>query len=266
MLNALLHAKGFSLLEHHAIPTHESRSLPKIVWMFWEQGEANAPPIVQYCIRSWRDLNPTWDVRVVDGASLTNHLDMQQNSVTAKLPVEKRANVIRNKLLVRHGGVWADATTLCAIPLDKWLYMLMPSGFFFFSRPGPDRLISNWFIASDPRGEVMTSIDRAYDAYWERKHGPYPYFGYHYTIEYLYRTDRRFRKKFMTMPRIPAEPSHWLQRWITSRNRSTKPIPDLHGIPIHKLTHKKPIDVNELLSITDTDTDTETERRSGITQ
>ena len=215
--------------------------LPRVIWMLWDKGEAAAPPLVRHCIASWRAHNPAWQVRLLDAAAFDAHPDLRAD--LPRIGIVKTSNRLRTRLLVAHGGVWADATTLCAAPLDHWLPMLMEAGLFVFARPAPDRLISNWFIAAEPGNPLLRRIEAAYDAYWRRPAGRQPYFGYHYTVEYLWRTDRGFRRGFDRIPRVSAVDPHRLQRWL--HDRSGDP-PDLTGIPVHKLDWRLDVDPEEL--------------------
>jgi hypothetical protein len=62
--------------------------------------------------------------------------------------------------------VWADATTFCRRPLDGWLWSELGGGFFAFTAPGRDRLISTWFLASSPGGPLIRALDAAVVRYW----------------------------------------------------------------------------------------------------
>jgi hypothetical protein len=89
-------------------------------------------------------------VRAIDGSQLADYLDPPTYAHIAGVPKEPEAfaDQIRIELLNVHGGVWADATTMCALPLDHWLPQRMQTGFFAFERPTPDRLIASWFLAA----------------------------------------------------------------------------------------------------------------------
>jgi hypothetical protein len=220
-----------------------SRPLPRTVWMLWDKGEAAAPPVVRHSLATWRGRNPGWTVRVLDAAAFDDYPDIRAD--LPRIGITKASNRLRNRLLLAHGGVWADASTLCASPLDHWLPMLMEAGLFFFARPGPDRLISNWFIAAEPGNPLLGAIDEAYEAYWRRPGGRFPYYGYHYTVEYLWRTSGAFRRDFARMPRLSAVDPHRLQIWLRNRTAGEAP-PDLSGIPLHKLDWRMEVDPAEL--------------------
>ena len=116
----------------------------KTVWMYWHQGWDDAPPIVQACRNSWERLNPGYEVRALDRHSMFEHVDLPAGVGPDRddLTLTKLSNVIRLRLLARHGGVWADATVLCAWPLDDWLPHRLGEGFFAFKEPGPGRMLS----------------------------------------------------------------------------------------------------------------------------
>lgn len=81
--------------------------------------------------------------------------------------VESVSNLIRLELLCRHGGAWADATTVCARPLDEWLPQHSQSGFFAFAAPGGGRPLSTWFLAAtQPQDPVIAFWRAASRAYW----------------------------------------------------------------------------------------------------
>lgn len=48
--------------------------LPKIIWLFWSQGIASAPPLVATCVESWREKNPDWGIRLLDESSAEPYL------------------------------------------------------------------------------------------------------------------------------------------------------------------------------------------------
>ena len=94
-------------------------NLPRVLWLLWLQGWHEAPPVVQACLASWRRLNPGWDVRAIDGPGAADYLSAQTFEQIASTPKEPEAfgDQIRIELLRAHGGVWADATAMCALPL-----------------------------------------------------------------------------------------------------------------------------------------------------
>ncbi len=157
-----------------------SSALPKIIWMFWSQGFSAAPPLVETCVASWRQQNPGWDIRLLDEAGAEPYLRRAKISWVRlqALPQEKRANILRMRLLAEEGGVWTDAATLCLQPLDDWLPQSMDAGLFVFHDPAYFLMVTNWFIASEKSGRLAELWRDAHEEFWAAKdylhHSSYP--------------------------------------------------------------------------------------------
>jgi mannosyltransferase OCH1-like enzyme len=227
---------------HSLAPGDIVRPLPRIIWIYWAQGESDAPEIVRFCIESWRTRNPGWTVHVLDRQSEHHHVDMAD--VSNDIRLIRRADILRLRLLHNHGGLWVDATTYCHRPLDDWLPLMMGAGFFMFSRPGPDRMIANWFIAAEPSNDAIGRLERYSTAYWAtfKKDGPF-YFAQHYMFEWLTWRNKASRLAWSLMPRLPATSALVVQQalsrpslWPVARDVLAR------GWPISKLNHKRPFD------------------------
>lgn len=143
------------------------RLIPKIIWILWYQGASEAPFIVSKCIDSWIRENSTWDVVVLDSSNLNNYVDLDMpNDNFEILSMAQKSDLIRLFLLSKYGGVWADATTICKKPLDEWIYGCTESGFFVFEKPGRDRIMSSWFIASEKGSPICTKLYGKLKSYW----------------------------------------------------------------------------------------------------
>ena len=138
------------------------------VFTYWHQGEAAAPRLVTLCIEQLRVLHPGWDIHVLDSESVVGWIEpiAVPADKLEKLSIAHQSDLIRTQLLLRHGGVWADPTVFLVRPLDQWLPKYMDSGLFLFHRPGRDRLISNWFIASEPGNILLERLYERLCRYW----------------------------------------------------------------------------------------------------
>ncbi|MBV5261808.1 hypothetical protein FLX56_25680 [Synechococcus moorigangaii CMS01] len=45
---------------------YTNTGIPKRIWMLWYQGLDKAPFLVQRCIQRWKDLNPDWEIIILD--------------------------------------------------------------------------------------------------------------------------------------------------------------------------------------------------------
>jgi hypothetical protein len=141
--------------------------IPRKLWILWYQGLSDAPLIVKRCIASWINKNPGWDVTILDNTNLNKYitLDLPEEKI-AGLALAHQSDLVRLALLIEYGGVWADATTFCIFPLDDWIDDYGHSGFFVFSKPGQDRMISNWFIASEKGNLVVSKLYKLLASFW----------------------------------------------------------------------------------------------------
>jgi hypothetical protein len=185
--------------------------VPKIVWSLWLQGWDSAPDLVRACTASWSRLNPEWEVRRLTRAHVDRLFsNTAQNAHLLKpdIPPVVLSDVVRMELLVRYGGVWTDATTYCLAPLDKWLGPAVASGFFAFDRPGPDRMLSNWFLAAVVSSQVIARWHDLTQAYWTGRTERDAYFWHHYLFAKAYETDDEVRRIWDSTPKISADGPH----------------------------------------------------------
>lgn len=146
-----------------------SKRLPKIIWICWLQGWDQAPWIARECAESWRIHNPGWEVRRVSRDTLSQYgISMEKLNEPGVMPAHK-ADLVRLRLLERHGGVWADATLLCMTPLDAWIHRaVQPAGFWsYHGRTGHGEGTSTWFLACVPRSLIVREWRRTFEAYWK---------------------------------------------------------------------------------------------------
>jgi mannosyltransferase OCH1-like enzyme len=94
--------------------------IPKIIHIIWVGDESIRP---DNCIATWRELNPTWDVRIwgnqelaefgwVNSAHMTEMYGSELNGV---------ADLMRWEILYHIGGLVVDADSICVRPLDDWM-------------------------------------------------------------------------------------------------------------------------------------------------
>jgi hypothetical protein len=207
---------------------HESSgNLPKIIWMYWHNGEHAAPDLARHCINSWRRHNPDWDVRMLDATNASDYVNVDYLPAGTRLQLV--ADAIRLELLDRYGGVWADASCLCTGPLDDWLIDRLGQGFFAFERPGPDRPLGNWFLASRQGGTLIASWAEVSRLYWKNgfysnhigPDGRRDQFVYHYLFEWMVNSDPQLRSEWLAVPRLPAGPPHLLQQQLRKCDQSS---------------------------------------------
>lgn len=238
-----------SVLHREVLAVRPLRTFPRIIHLYWDQGFDQAPELVRACVQSWEERNLGWVVRSWDRASADAVVSFAK--LPAGIKVTPYSDILRTELLRRHGGVWADATVYCTRPLDDWLLQIMAqTDFFAFSRPGPDREIASWFLASRPEGLVVSALARGVERFWRRQKAPTRvYHWFQYVFEYLDRVSRRFSREWRTAPRISAAPLLMLQGQLAGGAAPSADLELCRALPMQKLTHKRPLDVGKLKAL-----------------
>ena len=229
--------------------TPNASRLPRVLYLLWLQGWEDTPKVVSECRWSWEYHNPAWRVVLLHQGNLADHLDLDDLEGLMDLSAAALSDVVRIHVLKR-GGVWADATCFCSMPLDEWIHDHMSSGFFAFDSPGKDRMISSWFLAAVPGNALVEICGRAARRYWRcnprlrpveqsgriaRLLGSprirnlmaqrswlwhssfvkkvlrvYPYFWFHFLFGQCYRRRRLFRAVWDATPKVSALIAHRL--------------------------------------------------------
>ena len=253
--------------------------IPRKIWTLWFQGVSEAPFIVKECIDSWVRNNPTWDVVVLDSSNINNYIQLDMpEEILENVCLANQADLIRLLLLSKYGGVWCDATTFCTRPLDNWIDDYTESGFFAFEKPGVDRVLSSWFIASKKGSPVCTKLYNKLRSYFiknnfnkpnrlqrkvkhilsrilNRSHkttkywfnpiitkllNVSPYFAFHYMFERLVSTDPESKAIWQSTKKLSADSPHLIQTigLFSLPSESIKKTVNDNETPLYKLTWK----------------------------
>jgi len=247
--------------------------IPKIIYSLWLQGIAQAPALVRLNFTRWAQLNPEYQLKILD------RQDVDALFVGSDLPIDALSpqalsDVVRIRLLHDMGGIWVDASLFPVKALDEWLPEVMTeAGFFAFERPGPDRPISSWFLVATAENPILRAWWSEIKRFWckprqlvggipddpagsvspahaaaEQK---YPYFWLHYLFQYLLDTSPEFAALWGDCVQILADAPHRLQTlFINNAAPSETEIRLAAGAaPVQKLNWRVayPVDVLGLL-------------------
>jgi len=217
--------------------------MEKTIYILWFQGFINAPDIIKKCVDSWRYYNPNWNIILLDDNNLKDYIDLNEyfnvNKKFNQMLKSHLSDIIRTILLKKYGGVWADATLFCNQSLDNWLYKYTKNDFFAFDKPGPDRLISNWFLYSKKNGYIINKWLDSTIQYYKSHNTAHTYFIHHYLFGDLYNSDHIFKNNWDDVPKISADGPHSVQlKMFNDINNETKYQIDNKNIPLYKLTYK----------------------------
>jgi hypothetical protein len=254
--------------------------------MYWHQGFDKVPLVIGPCVQQWKNLHRDWEIHLLDQNNVCEFIEplaIKQKTLE-KMTLAHRSDLIRTQLLIKYGGVWVDPTCFPLQKLEAWLPENMKAGFFFFFKPGRDRIISNWFIAAEKDNMVLKTLYDALNTYWNDNNFKnlgradtsfekqinrllnrnlvfptlwfsffftkvlrvYPYMVYHFMIYQLISKHKYIKQQFEKMPKQYAEPAHCIQLagMMEGLNPDIKRIIDERTVPLFKLTWK--ISQNEI--------------------
>lgn len=229
------------------IEPFKAAEIPKIIWMYWKQGEAEAPFVVQRCIASWRRHNPEWELRVLDEKTVSNYVDMDDFPFHLGLAARFDANLLRLRLMKTYGGVWADATVYCHRPLAHWATLMTMTGFFAFRHPSPGLHIESWLIIAEKGHEIAVKWERAYSWYLKGLTvQPWVYFVFAYALQWRVRRDAKLHQAWLRNPSLPAQPTFFMMEVLRGALPQAR-LAELvqAGLPVSKLTWNAQIDEAE---------------------
>lgn len=231
---------------HQSTQGEYKRNFQKVIWMFWDKGWEEAPWIVKECAASWIRLNPSWKVTLLDQSTLGQYIQADEIPVRGpKMKLAGYTDVIRLLLLKTYGGVWADATVYCRLPLNEWLFSAMHSDFFAFFNPSNPHNISSWFLASTKNGIISEAwYSATLKQYRDPNYDGY-YFYMHREFEKLKEGSTLIKVQWRHVQPVSADGPHFLQRGNkriceSSASTESKQFIDSKQVPMYKLSFKFP--------------------------
>lgn len=213
----------------------------KNVWICWWQGIDNAPDVVKLCYQSIQHWLSDWNIHIITIENYHQYVTFP-SYVEAKwkngvISNTLMSDLLRIDLLINHGGLWIDATTLLTGPLPDYIYR---NSFFAFRNGWMDNEMinmGNWFLyASRTQNKLLLETQHLLYEYWKDNDYTKNYFIFHIFFRMV--TDR-FPEIWNQVPYINHMDQHLLIRECQDKNVTDDRINEILNITtIHKLTYK----------------------------
>ena len=152
-----------------------SRPIPRIIWIMWWQGEENMPPIVKSCLKSVQTYAKDFEIRIITEKNYSDYVDVSdvikyRNQFflgKERLLIQHFSDILRMRLLAKHGGIWLDATMFLtsSAPLEE--ACSLP---FFTIKLKKEELTDNKLLFCPEHGKIS-------DSFWASSAGN-PFFSY----------------------------------------------------------------------------------------
>ena len=239
-------------------------TVPKYIWLWWEQGWETAPFICLYTIKSFEHFNPDYKLNLICKQNFNEFIDKKYNWLFQCQGAAFRADIVRLLLLQKYGGIYADAATFCCVNITTFLKEINFNQFWgfdikTFNKTKDERTLGSWFYISEPNTYIINTFTNAFLEKAKQSPINHIYYLHHKTLTDLIINDTRFKhwyndlKKInMFMNRISAK--YWAYESSAILNEPSwfhpKRIDEMirnNEFKIIKLRHKNIASKDELL-------------------
>ena len=184
-----------------------TKPITPMIWVFWWQGEDNAPEIVKRCISSIRKNSYGMKVCIIDSqnyqqfVSVPLHILKKLNSGT--ISFTHFSDYYRMALLASHGGMWIDASIYLKGRLPAEILELP---IYTVRNPGGDSTnVSNWewtvgVMAGWKGNTLFSTVENLLSEYWKTHDNVVDYFLFDYMIRLTVNYCEGLRKDIARIP------------------------------------------------------------------
>ncbi len=196
----------------------EKKSNKDTVWFMWLQGIDNAPDIVKRCLESQKSAMPHKKFIVLDESNYKEYVTLPDYIVTKHqkgiIGSAHFSDLIRNEILIRHGGFWIDSTVFMTdgslIGDIEKTNLFMYSYYYFGFNPEIMEL-NNWFIYSTTNNNMLSLLQKFLFEYWKDYDRALNYYIYH-----IFETivNEYYEDEYKAMPIVSQAQAHVLATYI----------------------------------------------------
>lgn len=168
------------------------------VFVFWDQGYNQAPPIIQTMIDRMKNIYQDKLV-ILTSNNLSAYVDL--SSGIEKFREKKRAffsDYIRTELLLKYGGTWIDSTVFITERFNNEVNTILSSessNLFVLRIPENPYRISSWFEATNQiNNRIIALMYGALLIFAEQYDDIFEYYQYHTFFEILTQLDEKAKQ------------------------------------------------------------------------
>lgn len=214
----------------------------RTAWICWLQGMDAAPTVVKQCYASINKWLQGWDIVLITSENYADYADLPDFIIdkwkSGVISNTHFSDILRLQLLIEHGGLWLDATTMLTGVLPDYV---VQSDFFVYHNGWMDEEMINmasWFIYSaQPHFNLLVqTLDLLFE-YWNK----FNYLKNYFLLHMLFRivTDAN-KQSWSAVPYFNQIDNHLLMNELLKPFDSYRADQIKALTPIHKLTYKLP--------------------------
>ncbi|BCN29019.1 capsular polysaccharide synthesis protein [Anaeromicropila herbilytica] len=210
------------------------------VWFCWLQGINEAPEVVKRCLESIRRNMKDKNIIILDQNNIFDYIELPDYIMekwrAGIIGNAHFSDLIRLELLIRHGGLWIDATVFCTDTKlleyikDQPIFMF---SFYYFGFNPEIMMANNWMLYGTSNQNIYCLTREFLYQYWRKYNRAVNYFIFQLfmtmAIEY-------YKAEFDKMPIVSQVDAHILSTYIFDSYDSNKYELLKSQTGIHKLS------------------------------
>lgn len=214
------------------------------IWFCWFQGIENAPELVKKCFHSIKENLPEKELILLTSDNIFRYVTFPDHILDkwnkGQITPTHMTDLLRLELLIRHGGMWIDATVLCTGKEDEIPPYFFNSDLFFYQQLKPGRdghstYISSWLMSARTNNKLLMATRYLCYEYWKNNTKMIDYFLLHDFLSIvLEHYPEEWRK---IIPRDNATPHILLLRLFDQYDEQLWKAVKAQT-PFHKLSYK----------------------------
>ena len=214
----------------------------RTAWVCWLQGIDAAPVVVKQCYASVNKWLHDWDIVLITAENFSEYATLPDFIIdkwkSGLIGNAHFSDILRLQLLIEHGGLWLDATTLLTDCIPDYV---LQSDFFVFHNGWMDEEminVANWFIFSKLNSNLLLTQSRdLLIEYWRKYDYAKNYFIFHMLFRMV--TDAN-EHLWNSVPYFNQIDNHLLMIEL-QKPFNVQRVEQIKALTsIHKLTYKLP--------------------------
>ena len=150
------------------------------VWVCWFQGMENAPEIVRICYESVHYYLKDAEIHLITSENFDQYIDLPAYIIKkwkeGMISHTHFSDIVRTALLVKHGGLWLDATVYLTGSMPSYVYR--KPLFLLHTKLKEDVTIekTNWLIYAQRNNRTLRIVQLLLYDYWKTEKDQSLYF------------------------------------------------------------------------------------------
>lgn len=217
----------------------------KFVWIFWYQGLQDAPELVKKCINSVKENYSGWNIVIITKDNISEYIEIPDYIIDK---VEKKiitlthfSDILRAALLVKHGGLWLDATVLCTGNMienfDKHDLFVYRNGWMDMENIN----MASWLIYSKTNNEILNLTLDLLKEYWKKHNYLVNYFLFHMFFKMA---TEKYNAQWSKIPYMTQTNNHLMALELNNNFNIERYNQIVKITDFHKLSYKVEINKN----------------------